>query len=97
MESHNKQDKAASVGYRLAKLLKHLDNRLCADCGVSLLEWQNYYGSLTHQVWLCNTCFETHVEVLGEQGAGGLRIKDEWTDQDLLLMEKEWKVVVLLN
>lgn len=88
MESHNKQDKAASVGYRLAKLLKHLDNRLCADCGVSLLEWQNYYGSLTHQVWLCNTCFETHVEVLGEQGAGGLRIKDEWTDQDLLLMEK---------
>lgn len=88
MATNTKGQSSAAAGYRLAKLLKHLDNRLCADCGVSLLEWQNYYGSLTHQVWLCNTCFESHVEVLGEEGANGKRIKDEWTNAEVSLMEK---------
>jgi hypothetical protein len=79
---------ATSPVYRLTKLLKNLDNRLCADCSAPLLEWQNYYGSLTHQVWLCNTCYETHVEVLGESVVNGKRIKDEWADDQVAVMEK---------
>lgn len=88
MASKTKTAHSASAVYRLAKLLKHLDNRLCADCGASLLEWQNFYGSLSHQVWLCNTCFESHVEVLGETAANGKRIKDEWTEEEVSMMEK---------
>ena len=81
------RDDKVSAQYRLAKLLKHLDNRLCADCGASLLEWQNYYGSITHQVWLCNTCYEAYLDVLGDKGLVGKRIKDSWTDEEISKME----------
>jgi hypothetical protein len=89
-----KDEKSTSVGYRLAKLLKHLDNRLCADCGVSLLEWQNYYGSLSNQVWLCNTCFEAHYDVLGDKGLSGKKIKDTWTEAEVAKMERAVSNVV---
>lgn len=83
-----RDDKSASVQYRLAKLLKHLDNRQCADCSVPLLEWQNYYGSLTHQVWMCNTCYEAYTDVLGDKGLICKRIKDTWTEDEITKMEK---------
>ena len=77
-----------TVAYRLAKLIKHIDNRLCADCSEPLLEWQNYAASLTDQVWLCHTCYDIHVEVLGEAKVQGKRIKDEWSEKDITQMEK---------
>jgi hypothetical protein len=86
MSTADKQ--GSSVAYRLAKLLKHIENRQCADCSAALLEWQNFYGSLKFQVWVCNTCYETHEAVLDKSMLMGKRIKDVWSSDEVSIMEK---------
>jgi DENN domain-containing protein 5 len=85
--SSTKDHSSANVAYRLAKLLKKIENRSCADCGAPLLEWQNYCGSLTNKVWLCMNCYEAHVDVFGDRGNNYKKIKDSWTEKEVALME----------
>lgn len=65
-EKDNNRNSLSNINYRIAKLLKQYDNRLCADCCEPLIITStSIHASLYHQVWLCSLCYNSHVDVLG--------------------------------
>jgi len=65
------------------KLLRHVENRHCADCS-SLLDGR-VYANIDIGVWICRECKDTHRSLLTDQRVVN---KEILTDDDVMIMAK---------
>eukprot|EP01039_Chlorochromonas_danica_P003376 gene3376-3701_t len=79
----------SSVSYDIAKLLKVVDNRLCADCSAPLTDPSTIYASLAFGVWICENCASVHHKVLLNESSSNLKkAVGPWTREELLIMQR---------
>jgi len=63
----------------LKKLLKRLDNTVCADCS----EPNPRYASVTHGCFLCDECFGSHRAVGAHVSKTRSLALDEWSADEV--------------
>lgn len=54
---------APSVSYILLKLIKQVENRLCADCSKPLAEGSEIHAVINHGTWVCKLCAQSNAEL----------------------------------
>lgn len=78
----------SSVSYDIAKLLKVVDNRLCADCSAPLTDPSTIYASLAFGVWICENCAAVHHKVLLNESSSKLKkAVGPWSREELQIMQ----------
>jgi DENN domain-containing protein 5 len=61
-EDHNGFISHTSYRREILKTIRHVENRLCADCSAVIGNLPMIYASTTHGVWICETCASIHKE-----------------------------------
>jgi hypothetical protein len=79
----------SSLERKLHVLLRHVGNRLCADCGQPLHEESNgnkTRASLSFQVFLCQQCADCHLSLFGHKTCI-MKVKNEiWTNNEFKVL-----------
>lgn len=75
----------------LLPLIRHIDNRCCADCSAPLGDFSSIFASVRYGVWLCADCAAIH-EVLHNDDNDDAVIKKaqsaSWTQLDVQMMKQ---------
>jgi hypothetical protein len=66
---------------QLLRILRTVDNRLCADCDCPLGATHVVYFSLDYKVWICAGCYDIHLRCLpGERWKSS---QEEWSADEI--------------
>jgi len=75
----------AAFLHQVAKLLRLVENRKCADCSAVLGDSKSTYAQVKHSVWVCKKCAEYHNRFVSSDGLM-LALSRTWTVEALEAM-----------